>query len=92
MIYEAEITAIPEGEGLAKTKAAVDQENIYQSQLIIGMQIGLVVLAAFVTRSSALSLQAKHGLPVGNQIVGWMTLGRSSLSSDRMHAQMADLP
>ena len=28
-----------------------------------------------VTRSSALSLQAKLGLPRGNQIVGWAVLG-----------------
>ncbi|OAQ86563.1 GPI ethanolamine phosphate transferase 1 [Purpureocillium lilacinum] len=41
---------------------------------IIGAQVGLVPLAMFVTRSSALSLQAKQGLPVGNQIVGWAVL------------------
>ena len=35
-------------------------------------------LAMFVTRSSALSLQAKQGLPVGNQIVGWAVLGIST--------------
>ena len=32
-----------------------------------------------VTRSSALSLQAKQGLPRGNQIVGWLVLGISFL-------------
>lgn len=31
----------------------------------------------FVTRSSVLSLQAKEGLPRGNQIVGWLVLGKT---------------
>ena len=38
-------------------------------------QIGLIILAMIVTRSSALSLQAKLGLPRGNQIVAWNVLG-----------------
>ncbi|RYP35264.1 hypothetical protein DL766_002607 [Monosporascus sp. MC13-8B] len=36
--------------------------------------IGLVILAMLVTRSSALSLQARQGLPRGNQVVGWLVL------------------
>ena len=32
------------------------------------------MLAMIVTRSSALSLQAKEGLPLGNQVVGWIVL------------------
>ena len=51
------------------------------SRTIVGIQIGLVVLAMIITRSSALSLQAKQGLPPGNQIMGWVVLGRSSSSS-----------
>lgn len=35
----------------------------------------MVLLALIVTRSSALSLQAKQGLPWGNQVVGWGVLG-----------------
>ena len=35
----------------------------------------MILLAVIVTRSSALSLQAKAGLPLGNQIVGWIVLG-----------------
>lgn len=46
---------------------------------LVGMQIGLIVLAMLVTRSSALSLQAKLGLPRGNQTVGWFVLGKLSL-------------
>jgi phosphatidylinositol glycan class N len=41
----------------------------------VGIQIGLTLLAIVVTRSSALSLQAKQGLPLGNQILGWIVLG-----------------
>lgn len=47
------------------------------SRALIGVQVGLVALAVVVTRSSVLSLQAKQGLPRGNQVVGWLVLGRS---------------
>ncbi|KAK8011339.1 GPI ethanolamine phosphate transferase 1 [Apiospora arundinis] len=46
----------------------------YISRTLIGVQIGLVLLAMFVTRSSALSLQARTGLPRGNQVVGWLVM------------------
>lgn len=47
----------------------------HSSRVFIGLQIGLIALAMVVTRSSALSLQAKQGLPRGNQLVGWLVLG-----------------
>lgn len=47
------------------------------SRTLIGVQVGLVTLAVVVTRSSVLSLQAKQGLPRGNQIVGWLVLSKS---------------
>jgi phosphatidylinositol glycan class N len=43
---------------------------------LVGVQIGLTVLSMIITRSSALSLQAKQGLPPGNQIMGWIVLGK----------------
>ena len=46
------------------------------NRILVGVQIGLTVLAMIVTRSSALSLQAKTGLPPGNQIMGWIVLGK----------------
>jgi phosphatidylinositol glycan class N len=46
------------------------------SRTLMGIQIGLTLLSILVTRSSALSLQAKQGLPRGNQIVGWAVLGK----------------
>lgn len=49
----------------------------YITRALVGTQVGLIALAMVVTRSSALSLQAKQGLPRGNQIVGWLVLGKS---------------
>lgn len=54
------------------------------SRILIGVQIGLIILSMIVTRSSALSLQAKAGLPRGNQVVGWMILV-SSLAMPFLH-------
>ncbi len=47
------------------------------SRSILGVQTGLIVLAMFITRSSSISLQAKRGLPLGNQLVGWLVLSKS---------------
>ncbi|KAI9710266.1 MAG: Glycosyl phosphatidyl inositol anchor synthesis [Bogoriella megaspora] len=44
------------------------------SRRILGGQVGLVALAILVTRSSVLSLQARRGLPLGSQAVGWLVL------------------
>ena len=44
------------------------------STSILGAQMGLIVLAMLVTRSSVQSLQARRGLPLSNQIVGWLVL------------------
>ena len=48
------------------------------SRAILGVQTGLIVLTTIVTRSSVISLQAKRGLPKGNQVMGWTILGRYS--------------
>ncbi|CAK7269307.1 Glycosyl phosphatidyl inositol anchor synthesis [Sporothrix epigloea] len=50
----------------AATAAAKDPIT----RALLGAQVGLILLSMLVTRSSALSLQAKLGLPRGNQIVG----------------------
>ncbi|KAJ4300245.1 Glycosyl phosphatidyl inositol anchor synthesis [Collariella sp. IMI 366227] len=50
------------------------------SRTLIGIQIGLTLLSILVTRSSALSLQAKQGLPRGNQVMGWVVLVASLLT------------
>lgn len=55
------------------------------SLLISGTQLGLIVLATLVTNSSIESLQARQGLPLGNQITGWVVMG-SSLVVPFFHA------
>ncbi|KAJ5708200.1 GPI ethanolamine phosphate transferase 1 [Penicillium malachiteum] len=47
------------------------------SRVVMGTQVGLVLLALIVTRSSVSFLQARQGLPIGNQVVGWGVLGAS---------------
>ncbi|OCL10487.1 GPI ethanolamine phosphate transferase 1 [Glonium stellatum] len=44
------------------------------SRTILGLQIGLVVLAMVVTKSSITSIQAREGLPLGTQVIGWAVL------------------
>lgn len=58
---------------VSKTKSA--RKEI--SRTLVGIQVGLVALAVVVTRSSVVSLQAKQGLPRGNQVVGWLVLSKS---------------
>ncbi|KAH8879432.1 PigN-domain-containing protein [Thozetella sp. PMI_491] len=55
------------------SKSVPKREN-HITRMLVGIQIGLILLAMAVTRSSALSLQAKQGLPIGNQITGWIVL------------------
>ena len=49
------------------------------SGTLLGIQVGLIMLAMIVTRSSVASLQAKTGLPLGNQVVGWTILGKPNI-------------
>ncbi|KAL9103172.1 MAG: hypothetical protein Q9163_001777 [Psora crenata] len=58
--------------GTRLSRPAPTLDNVTKS--IIGGQVGLIALAMIVTRSSIKSLQAKHGLPFGNQVVGWFVL------------------
>ncbi|KAF1987568.1 PigN-domain-containing protein [Aulographum hederae CBS 113979] len=63
---------------IAQSKSAMTElastEADTLSRTIFGAQIGLVILAMFVTKSSVVSLQAREGLPLGTQVVGWITL------------------
>ncbi|KAI1083587.1 Phosphatidylinositolglycan class N-domain-containing protein [Whalleya microplaca] len=69
LIFEDKLLA--DGSNTRKSKLRKDNRI---SRILIGVQTGLVLLAMLVTRSSALSLQAKLGLPRGNQLVGWLVL------------------
>lgn len=55
-------------------QSAVDANGV--SRVILGLQVGLVAISVFVTRSSVSSLKAKQGLPLGTQVAGWTTLGK----------------
>lgn len=44
------------------------------TRAVVGFQLGLIALATTVTRSAVLSLQARQGLPLGSQVMGWFTL------------------
>lgn len=46
-------------------------------QLVSGIQLGLIILSTFVTYSSVKSLQARRGLPLGNQALGWTVFAAS---------------
>ena len=52
------------------------------SRSILGIQLGEIVLAMLITRSSVASLQARRGLPLGNQVAGWIVLGRLPMNVD----------
>ncbi|MCJ1314085.1 Glycosyl phosphatidyl inositol anchor synthesis [Agyrium rufum] len=64
--------------------AFASPERSSLSRNVLGIQIGQIVLAMLVTRSSVASLQAKQGLPLGNQIIGWFVL-LTSLSMPFLH-------
>lgn len=55
------------------------------SRTILGVQIGLILLAMVITRSSVSSLQAKRGLPLGNQVMGWIVLSKLNFHGQVRH-------
>ncbi|KAL4877330.1 Phosphatidylinositolglycan class N-domain-containing protein [Aspergillus karnatakaensis] len=70
LLYEDEIL------GPNHQQTAVSRQG---SRIIMGIQLGLVILALIVTRSSVAFIQAKEGPPFGNQVVGWGVFGFSLL-------------
>lgn len=56
------------------TENPVSPRNHY-ARTIVGTQVGLTLLSMVITRSSVLSLQAKEGLPRGNQVMAWAVFG-----------------
>ncbi|KAK6337699.1 Glycosyl phosphatidyl inositol anchor synthesis, variant 2 [Orbilia brochopaga] len=48
-------------------------------QALLGAQCGLIGISMVVTHASVESLRAKQGLPLGNQVVGWLILVLSLL-------------
>lgn len=70
LVFEERILADGTTEQVDLAGHSVD----HLSRAILGAQLGLVALATIVTKSSVSSLQAKEGLPLGTQVVGWLTL------------------
>ena len=68
LVFEKSITSRSRARGTSEK--AFD----YISRSIMGTQVGIILLAILVTRSSVASLQAKQGLPLGNQVTGWLVL------------------
>ncbi|KAF2864515.1 putative phosphatidylinositolglycan class N [Piedraia hortae CBS 480.64] len=64
------------------------------NRTITGIQVGLIALAILVTHSSVTSLQSRQGLPLGTQLVGWITLILSLLIPflHALHPQTHYLP
>ncbi|KAF1960573.1 PigN-domain-containing protein [Byssothecium circinans] len=69
LLFEGRITADTKTSG-EKAETSLD----VPSRIVFGCQMGLVVLAMIVTRSSVVTLQARQGLGSGNIYVGWFTL------------------
>lgn len=76
LVFEDSLLSTPGNRGKPSSR------NNGLSRAILGLQIGLIVLATIVTRSSVASLQAKHGLPKGNQVMGWTILGQYVLEHE----------
>ncbi|EEP77820.1 hypothetical protein UREG_02669 [Uncinocarpus reesii 1704] len=49
------------------------------ARVIMGIQLGVILLTMIITRSSITALQAKKGLPLGNQVMGWVAMVSSLL-------------
>ncbi|KAI0888857.1 GPI ethanolamine phosphate transferase 1 [Annulohypoxylon maeteangense] len=58
----------------SSTKSTTAKTRNDISRSLVGIQIGLILLTMILTRDSALSLQARQGLPRGNQVVSWLVL------------------
>ncbi|KAI9821171.1 MAG: Glycosyl phosphatidyl inositol anchor synthesis [Pycnora praestabilis] len=70
LLYEKSIMS----QSKSAKQGSLSISNDSTSRAILGSQVGLIALAMVVTRSSAASLQAKRGLPLGNQVLGWLVL------------------
>ncbi|KAJ4319717.1 Glycosyl phosphatidyl inositol anchor synthesis [Neodidymelliopsis sp. IMI 364377] len=58
----------------ANTRSGSSNTTNLNSRLILGVQLGLVLLSMIVTNSSIHYIQARQGLPLGVLVVGWATL------------------
>lgn len=68
IVFERSITT----QSQSRKSTVASLNNVSRS--IMGVQVGMILLAILVTRSSVASLQAKEGLPIGNQVTSWIVL------------------
>ncbi|KAL1666929.1 Phosphatidylinositolglycan class N-domain-containing protein [Schizophyllum commune] len=61
-------------------RARVEATASLRTKQVFVLQALLIVLSMLVTASSVRSLQAKLGLPLVNQVVGWVVLALSTLT------------
>jgi len=73
LVYMVFGTAIADGATPRSAATAMAHRDLL-ARSILGVQVGLIALAMYVTSSSVRSLQSKQGLPLGNQLIGWATL------------------
>ena len=62
------------------------------SKVIIGVQVGLIMLAMIVTRSSVASIAARKGLPLGNQVTGWLVLSKDPTYLESSSCRLISIP
>lgn len=74
IVFEKTLLASSAASSKEKQEAVADGRTDGLSRVLIGVQVGLVALAMAVTRQSVASIQASEGLPLGTQVVGWITL------------------
>ena len=58
----------------SRSRKSTTAQSSSLSRTIMGMQIGVILLTILVTRSSVASIQAKKGLPLGNQVLGFFCM------------------
>ena len=68
VLFEQSITA------QSRSGKAASGQTSALSRAFMGLQLGVILLTVLVSHSSVLSLQAKKGLPLGNQVIGWLCL------------------
>ena len=76
LLFEDSLVLAPKGKSQKNGKGSM-------SRSVIGMQIGLVLLAMVTTWSSVSSLQARKGLPLGTQVVGWLVMSKSESNTQQ---------
>jgi hypothetical protein len=60
---------------VSRDRCMISLESELADELIMDWKTTFIAIAIIITVSSASKLQAKAGLPLVNQVVGWVVLG-----------------